>query len=303
MENYKELFEQLTELKGKIRFNAPLAKLTWFNVGGSADVLFDPKDEADLQYFLRNCPEDIPLTIIGLGSNLLIRDGGIRGVVIRLRGKFSYLEHFGNIITAGAGTSDLRIARYAAKNQLKGFSFMAGIPGNLGGALRMNAGAFGSEVQDIFISARVIDRHGWIHEISFENMGFSYRHTEIPEDWIFLSAVMKSVGIDTTENLNMEINDIRDKREDTQPKGVLTGGSTFANPQGHRAWELIDKAGLRGYKLGGAQVSEKHCNFLINMGAATAKDIEDLGEHIRAEVKKQWGVELRWEIRRIGEHH
>ncbi len=303
MIDYNELFNNLTDLRGKYKLNAPLGKLTWFNVGGSADALFDPKDEADLQYFLRNCPNEIPITIIGLGSNLLIRDGGVRGIVIRLRGKFSYISHFGNIISAGAGTSDLRIARYAAKQQLKGFSFLAGIPGNLGGALRMNAGAFGSEMQDIFTSARAIDRHGWIHEILFENMGFSYRHTEIPADWIFLSASMQASGHHSTEVLMDEIREIQRIREDSQPKAVLTGGSTFANPEGYRAWELIDKAGLRGFKLGGAQVSEKHCNFLINTGHATAKDIEDLGEHIRAEVKKQSGIELHWEIQRIGKYN
>lgn len=302
MSEYQKLFESLSELRGKYKFNAPLAKHTWFKVGGTADVLFDPKDETELQYFLRNCPTNIPITILGLGSNMLIRDGGIRGVVIRLRGKFSYIEHHGDIIAAGAGTSDIRIAKYAANIGLSGFSFLAGIPGNLGGALRMNAGAFGNEVQDIFISAQAIDRGGWIHEISFENMGFAYRHTDIPDDWIFLSASMKAIGNDTIENLNLEIKDIQQKREDSQPKAALTGGSTFANPPGHKAWQLIDKAGLRGYRLGGAQVSEKHCNFLLNNGNATAKDIEDLGELIRRKVLEQSGVELRWEIRRIGEY-
>lgn len=301
MNAYQELFESLGLLKGKYKFDAPLAKHTWFQVGGTADVLFDPKDETELQYFLKNCPPEIPITILGLGSNMLIRDGGIRGIVLRLRGKFSYIKHHADIITAGAGTSDLRIAKYAANIGLSGFSFLAGIPGNLGGALRMNAGAFGNEVQDIFTSAQAIDRNGWIHEISFENMGFAYRHTEIPDDWIFLSASMKAIGADLSENLNLQIKDIQQKREDTQPKAVLTGGSTFANPEGYKAWQLIDQAGFRGYRLGGAQVSEKHCNFLLNNGNATAKDIEDLGELIRQKVKEQSGVELRWEIRRIGE--
>lgn len=302
MSEYQKLFESLVELRGKYKFDAPLAKHTWFKVGGTADILFDPKDETELQYFLRHCPADIPITILGLGSNMLIRDGGIRGVVIRLRGKFSYIGHHGNIITAGTGTSDIRIAKYAANIGLSGFSFLAGIPGNLGGALRMNAGAFGNEVQDIFISAQAIDRGGWIHEISFENMGFAYRHTEIPDDWIFLSASMKAIGTDLSENLNQQIKDIQQKREGTQPKAVLTGGSTFANPEGYKAWQLIDQAGFRGYRLGGAQVSEKHCNFLINTGNATAKDIEDLGELVRQKVKEQSGIELRWEIRRIGEY-
>lgn len=299
--DYIKLFEGLSELKGKYKPNAPLAKLTWFKVGGAADILFEPKDVSDLQYFLQNCPMNMPLTIIGLGSNLLIRDGGIRGVVIRLKGNgFSYIEHEGDVITAGAGTPDIRIAKYAAKLGMGGFSFLSGIPGNLGGALRMNAGAFGGEIKDIFISAKAIDRQGNIHKLSFQDMGFSYRHCDIPPDWIFLQASFKSLGEQEPATLEGQIEEIRQKRDDAQPKGVYTGGSTFANPPGHSAWKLIDEAGLRGYKIGDAQVSEKHCNFLLNLGHATAKDIEDLGEYVRAKVKENSGIELRWEIRRLG---
>ncbi|MFV0431823.1 MAG: UDP-N-acetylmuramate dehydrogenase [Alphaproteobacteria bacterium] len=302
MSDYQKIFDSLTELKGRYELNAPLARYTWLRVGGNADAFFRPKDEADLQYFLQNCPNDIPITILGLGSNVLIRDGGIRGIVIRLRGQFSYIEHHNDMIVAGAGTPDLRIAKYAAQLGLDGFAFLSGIPGNLGGALKMNAGAFGREIQDLFISARAIDRNGWVHEISFEHMGFSYRHTQIPNDWIFLSATMKASGRNSREDILAKIQKIQDTRDADQPKGARTAGSTFANPEGHKVWQLIDKVGMRGYKLGGAQVSEKHCNFLLNTGDATAKDIEDLGELIRQKVKNEFNIELRWEIRRIGEH-
>ncbi len=300
--DYLAFFESLDKLGGKYKPNAPLAKLTWFKVGGNADILFEPKDVKDLQYFLKHYPSDMPLTLIGLGSNLLIRDGGIRGVVIRLKGGFSYIHHEGHKLTAGAGTPDMRMAKYAAKYGMDGFSFLSGIPGNLGGALRMNAGAFGGEISDIFISAKAMDRKGKIHHLTSADMGFAYRHTSVPADWIFLEASFKSLGNLTPSLLESQIKDIRKKREESQPKGVYTGGSTFANPEGHKAWQLIDAAGLRGFKIGDAQVSEKHCNFLLNLGQASAKDIEDLGEHIRSKVKENSGIELRWEIRRMGEY-
>ncbi len=296
------LMESLSKLRGKYKLNAPLAKLTWFKVGGAADILFEPKDIADLQYFLQNCPTDIPVTILGLGSNLLIRDGGIRGVVIRLKGNFSFIETGDNTLICGAGTPDIRIAKKAAALGFNGLSFLSGIPGNLGGALRMNAGAFGGEISDIFVSATAMDRQGNIHELSAKDMGFAYRHTAVAKDWIFLAATLKSLGNTPSSLLEEQIDHIRQKREDAQPKGVYTGGSTFANPDGYSAWKLIDEAGLRGYKIGDAQVSEKHCNFLLNLGKASAKDIEDLGEYIRQKVKENSGIELRWEIRRIGDY-
>ncbi len=289
-------------ISGKITFNYSLAKLTRFRTGGPADVFFEPSDMQDLITFLKHCPKDIPITILGLGSNLLIRDGGIRGVVIALKHKnFCQIKCCDDQLTVGCGTSDLRIAKFAAKQGLKGFSFLSGIPGGLGGALRMNAGAFGMEICDIFASATAVDRMGNIHHLDKDAMGFAYRHIDIPKDYIFLEASLKATGTADPEELMQEIQSIQNQRDNAQPKGVLTGGSTFANPKPHSAWKLIDQAGMRGFRLGGAQVSEMHTNFLINTGNATASDIESLGELVREKVKQTSGIELRWEICRIGE--
>ncbi len=295
--------KNLPNLSGKIRYNYPLAKRTRFRVGGPADIFFEPNDLADLTLFLQHCPADVPVTILGLGSNLLIRDGGIRGVVISLNSKaFTRIARQDDILTIGAGTSDLRVASFAAQQGLQGFSFLSGIPGAIGGALRMNAGAFGTEICDIFHSARALDRAGNLHHFDHTQMGFAYRHIDVPNSYIFIDAQLKALAHAPVEELQQEITNIQQQRDDAQPKGVLTGGSTFANPKPHSAWKLIDDAGMRGYIIGGAQVSEKHTNFLVNTGNATAKDLEDLGELVRQKVKETSGIELRWEICRIGEH-
>lgn len=292
----------LSSMAGKITFDYPLAKLTRFRVGGPADIFFEPATKQELVQFLQSCPQDVPITILGLGSNLLIRDGGIRGAVISLKHKnFCHIEYDNDHIIAGCGISDLRVAKFAAKQGLKGFSFLSGIPGGLGGALRMNAGAFGMEMCDIFVSATAIDRLGNMHQFSKEDMGFAYRHIDIPSDYIFIETCLHAVGTADPEELKQEIQSIQEQRDGAQPKGALTGGSTFANPKPHSAWKLIDQAGMRGYRIGGAQVSEMHTNFLINTGDATAKDLETLGELVREKVKQTSGIELRWEICRIGQ--
>ncbi len=294
--------DTLPSLSGKINFDYPLAKRTRFRVGGPADIFFEPFDRQDLITFLKHCPASTPITILGLGSNLLIRDGGIRGVVISLKHKnFCQIKHMGDQLIIGCGMSDLRVAKFAAKQGLKGFSFLSGIPGGIGGALRMNAGAFGMEICDIFVSATAIDHLGNIHHLDKKAMGFAYRHTDVPRNYIFLETCLQAIGTASPEELAQEIQTIQDQRDDAQPKGVFTGGSTFANPKPHSAWKLIDQAGMRGYRLGGAQVSKMHTNFLINTGNATAKDLEALGELVRKKVKHTSGIELRWEICRIGE--
>ncbi len=295
------MHDMFSNCRGKVKENAPLAKLTYFKVGGSAQYLFEPQDMDDLITFIKNKPKHINVMIMGLASNLLIRDGGIDGVVVRLKKGFSNIEQItDDIIEVGAGCSDLKIAKYAAKNGMVGFSFLSGIPGSIGGALRMNAGAFGSEIKDILLSAKMLDENGNIIDMSLSEMGMEYRHCSVAKDYIFLSAKLKATGKAKTETLEAQINDIQSKRDDSQPKGAFTGGSTFANPEGYKAWQLIDSVGMRGYKIGGAMVSEKHCNFLINTGNATASDIENLGELIRQKVKEKHNIQLRWEIKRIG---
>ncbi|WP_025898446.1 UDP-N-acetylmuramate dehydrogenase [Sneathiella glossodoripedis] len=294
--------ERLPEVRGRIRENARLDKVTWFQVGGPADVLFKPDDEDDLSQFLRETPADIPVFTLGVGSNLLVRDGGYRGVVIRLGRNFTNVELLENHrVRAGAGALDLFVARFAAENCLTGAEFLSGIPGSIGGALRMNAGAYGTELQDILVSAVAFDRDGRRHELSCENMGFSYRHCSIPDDWIFTEATLQLREGDAAE-IRGQMEQIAKSREDSQPIKSRTGGSTFANPQGAKAWELIDAVGARGLRVGNAQISEMHCNFLINTGGATAADIEAVGEEARRRVFEKFDRLLRWEIVRIGEH-
>lgn len=292
--------EALPPVRGRITRDAPLGGLTWFRVGGPADVLFRPADAEDLAQFLAALPAEIPVTVIGVGSNLLVRDGGVRGVVIRMAGPFAAITVDGTTVTTGAAALDLTVAMTALETGIGGLEFLSGVPGTIGGALRMNAGAFGGEMKDVTVSAQAVDRAGGLHQLSLEQLGFGYRHCGVPEDFIFTGAVLQGHDGDK-DAIAARMAEIRSAREASQPTRTRTGGSTFANPDGHKAWELIDKAGCRGLTRGGAQVSEKHCNFLINTGDATAADIEDLGEEVRRRVLETSGVELRWEIRRIGE--
>jgi len=289
-------------LRGKLSDHVELAPFTWFRVGGPAQILFSPADEDDLSYFLQNLPHEVPVTVIGLGSNLIVRDGGIRGIVIRLGGRA-----FGAIATtadqrvvAGAAALDAQVARAAAEAGVDGLAFLRGVPGAVGGALRMNAGAHGGETRDTLVEARALDRSGAPRVFTNAEMGFSYRHSDAPEDVIFTRATFQGRPGDKTAIL-AEMERITATREASQPIREKTGGSTFKNPPGQKAWQLVDAAGCSGLRLGGAQVSQMHCNFLINTGAATAADIEALGEEVRRRVCETSGVELEWEIKRIGE--
>ncbi|MFT0861910.1 UDP-N-acetylmuramate dehydrogenase [Ancylobacter sp. G4_0304] len=295
-----ELAARLPDLRGRLIANQPLADLIWFRVGGPAQLLFTPADEDDLAYFLKALPADIPVTVIGLGSNLIVRDGGVPGVVIRLGRGFSAIAvEDGHRIRTGTAVPDVKLARAAADAGIAGLAFYRGIPGGIGGALRMNAGAHGGETKDRLIEARGVDRQGRVHVFANADFGFSYRHSGAPADIIFTSALYQGEPGEPADIL-AEMERITQAREASQPIREKTGGSTFKNPPGHKAWQLVDAAGCRGLRRGAAQVSEMHCNFLINTGGATAADIEGLGEEVRARVKAQSGVELDWEIKRIG---
>jgi UDP-N-acetylmuramate dehydrogenase len=292
---------ELSKLRGRLAPNQPLAPFTWFRVGGPAEALFSPADEEDLAYFLANLPPEIPVTTIGLGSNLIVRDGGIPGIVIRLGGRA-----FGEVtaerhhrLRAGAAVPDMKLARAAAEAGIDGLAFYRGIPGAVGGALRMNAGAHGGETRDVLIETRGIDRRGNLRTFSNAEMGYTYRHSNVPEDVIFTQALFQGRAGEPAVIL-AEMERITAAREASQPIREKTGGSTFKNPPGHRAWQLIDQAGCRGLVVGDAQVSEMHCNFLINRGGASAADIENLGEEVRRRVRETSGVELQWEIKRVG---
>jgi UDP-N-acetylmuramate dehydrogenase len=295
------LLDRLPSVRGRISESADIAKGTWFRVGGPAEVLFKPADADDLAAFIKQCPRDVPITVLGLCSNMIVRDGGINGVVIKMGRDFAGISHNTDtgVITAGAAALDMNVARYSAENDLGGIEFLSGIPGSIGGALRMNAGAYGYEVKDVLIDCIGIDGHGNVHTYTPDNMGLSYRHNDLPSDIIFISARFKTVAEDG-EIIQSRIDDIREKRHGSQPIKARTGGSTFANPDGHKAWELIDSVGGRGFSIGGAQMSEKHCNFMLNNGDATAQDLENLGEEMRKRVMDKHGIDLRWEIRRIG---
>jgi UDP-N-acetylmuramate dehydrogenase len=288
------------ELRGRLAANFDLAPITWFRVGGPAQVLFTPQDEADLAYFLASIGTDVPVQVIGLGSNLLVRDGGVSGVVIRLARGFSDITiEDGHRVRAGSAVPDVKVARAAADAAVAGLSFLRGIPGSIGGALRMNGGAYGGETRDVLVEVRAVDRRGEIHVVPGGELGMSYRHSGAPEDWIFTQALLQGRAGDR-DVIAAEMDKITDAREATQPVKSRTGGSTFKNPPGGKAWQLIDAAGCRGLHVGGAQVSEQHCNFLINTGDATAADLETLGETVRARVLETSGVALEWEIKRIG---
>ena len=295
-----DLKAQMPNLRGRVLPNQPLAELTWFRVGGPAQVLFMPEDEADLAYFLQTLREEIPVTVIGLGSNVIVRDGGVPDIVIRLGRGFSDVRvEPDHRIRAGTAVPDVKVSRAAQEAALAGLAFLRGIPGAIGGALRMNGGAYGRETKDALIEARGVDRQGRVRVLANGDMHYTYRHCGAPEDFIFTEALFQGTPGDPRE-IAAEMDKITESREATQPIKSRTGGSTFKNPPGHKAWQLIDAAGCRGLKIGGAQVSPMHCNFLINLGSASAADIEMLGETVRTRVKEHSGIALEWEIKRIG---
>lgn len=294
------LLDRLPAVRGRLTANAPMAKHTWFRVGGPAEVLFEPADVADLSAFMAGRPADVPLTVIGVGSNLLVRDGGVPGVVIRLGKAFAGIDIDGEAIRCGAAAMDMHVARAAQDAALGGLEFLSGIPGTIGGAVKMNAGAYGTEIADVLIEAQVMDGAGAVTIAPATDLGFAYRHSNLAEDMIVVGARLQAAP-DAPDAIAARMEKIRTERADSQPLGTRTGGSTFANPPGEKAWQLVDRVGGRGEARGGASFSDKHCNFLINNGTATAADIEDLGEDIRRRVLAETGIELHWEIRRIGE--
>jgi UDP-N-acetylmuramate dehydrogenase len=295
-----DLKAAMPELRGRLLANESLAPLTWFRVGGPAQVLFTPAEEDDLGYFLSKLPSDIPVTVVGVGSNLIVRDGGIEGVVIRLSPRgFGQVAVDGDIVTAGTAALDKRVAETAAAANIGGLEFYFGIPGSIGGALRMNAGANGGETKDVLIEAVGIGRDGQKHVFDNAGMQFVYRNSGVDPSIIFTSAKFRGPITDPAA-IRIRMNEVQAHREMAQPIREKTGGSTFKNPPGHSAWKLVDAAGCRGLRVGGAQVSEMHCNFLINTGEATAHDIETLGDTVRARVLAQSGIDLHWEIKRIG---
>lgn len=296
----QKLLARLPAVRGRLEPERPLAELTWFRVGGPAEVLFTPADEADLADFLKGTPADIPVYVIGVGSNLLVRDGGVPGVVIRLGKGFSGLTlEDGQRIRVGSAVLDVKAARFAQENGISGLTFLRGIPGTIGGALRMNGGAYGGETKDILVEARAVDRSGNRFVITNGEMKYSYRHCGAPEELIFTEALFQGVPGDRDE-IAAAMDKITESREATQPIKSRTGGSTFKNPPGQKSWQVIDRAGMRGFAIGPAKVSDLHCNFLINEGGATAAQIEELGETVRRRVQENSGIALEWEIKRIG---
>ncbi|HUL89690.1 MAG TPA: UDP-N-acetylmuramate dehydrogenase [Pseudolabrys sp.] len=293
-----ELKARMPELRGRLLANQSLGEFTWFRVGGPAQTFFMPEDENDLAYFLRNLPSEIPVTVIGAGSNLIVRDGGVPGVVVRLGRGFNDVKIEDHRVTVGTAMLDVMVARAAQAAGLAGLAFLSGIPGTIGGALRMNGGAYGGETKDILVEARGVDRQGNVRNFGNGEMGFSYRHCGVPEDVIFTTATFQARA-GQPDAIAAEMAEIKKKREASQPRN-RTGGSTFKNPPGHSAWKLVDDAGCRGLTIGGAQVSELHSNFLINLGGASAADIETLGEIVRQRVKTNSGIDLEWEIKRVG---
>ena len=293
------LIDRLPPVRGRLRAGVSLAPQAWFRVGGPAEVLFRPDDIEDLAEFLAACPADIPVTVIGVASNLLIRDGGVPGIVIRLGGEFARVRVEGDRVIAGAGALDLTVAQEALAVGLAGLEFLSGIPGTMGGAVKMNAGAYGREIVDIIESATIVTRDGRVRTLDKDALGLSYRHSDLPDGAIVVEAVLRGTP-DSMPRIAERMDEIQQRRAETQPVRARTGGSTFANPPGAKAWELIDRAGCRGLTIGGAQVSEQHCNFLINTGEASAADLEALGEEVRRRVRLDSGIDLVWEIKRIG---
>jgi len=303
----EKLAARLPPVRGRITINEPLAQSTWFRVGGPAEILFKPADEADLAEFPKNTPRDIPIAVVGVASNLIIRDGGVPGVVIRLGREFAEIkkdETDPALLHVGAAALDFNTALTAQKYGVAGLEFLSGIPGTIGGALRMNAGCYGKELRDVLVEDYAYDRAGNRHVATAADMNMQYRHTDAPEDWIFIGCKLRGVKSDAA-SIKTHMDEIKAKREASQPIREKTGGSTFANPERDHpgqgsAWQAVDKAGCRGLKLGGAQISEMHANFMINTGEATAADLENLGELVRQKVKEQLNIDLRWEIKRIG---
>lgn len=290
---------QLPALRGQVEANSSLADFIWFRTGGAADYLVRPADLEDLAQFLKALPADVPVLPVGVGSNLIVRDGGVAGVVIRLPKSFADVTISGDVIEAGAAAMGITVASAARDAGLAGVEFLRGIPGTVGGAVRMNAGAYGREMADILIDCTIVTRAGDILTLPASALHFSYRHSALPQGSVVVSARLRGTPGDVAA-ITAEMDRIAAAREESQPLRARTGGSTFRNPDGAKAWELIDKAGCRGLRKGGAQVSEKHCNFLLNTGGATSAEIEALGEEVRARVKAQSGVELQWEIERVG---
>lgn len=291
---------KLPIVRGKYKENYKLAHLTWFKVGGAADVLYKPVDEDDIANFLKQNGAKLPVTVIGAGSNIIIRDGGVEGVVIKLGSGFTEIEILpeSNLLV-GAACLNCNLAKFTQANGIKGFEFLVGIPGTVGGGVAMNAGSYGSEFKDIVKSVHVLDKMGAQMQISLKDIGFEYRKNSLPTNLIYTKVVFRADRGDPNE-IKLKMQDINKKRAETQPITEKTSGSTFANPEGKRAWELIDQAGLRGVRIGDAVISEKHCNFMINQGNANASDLEQLGEFVKNKVKDHSGIELKWEIKRIG---
>lgn len=297
----QSLIDRLPAVRGRYGQDVALGRLTWFRVGGPADVVFRPADEDDLAAFLAAKPQDVPVTVIGVASNILVRDGGIAGVVIRLGRGFARVAIDGVRVETGAAALDVNVARAACDAGVAGLEFLSGVPGTIGGALAMNAGAFGSDIAAVTTVARAVDPMGVVHELDGVELGFSYRGNALPAGWIFTAATLRGRP-GKRDDITARMAEIARLREAAQPLRTRTGGSTFKNPPGANAWELIERAGCRGLRRGGAMVSEKHCNFLVNTGDATAADIEALGEEVRRRVAEVTGIALDWEIRRIGRH-
>ena len=292
--------DRLPEVRGKLTRNAPLAPLVWFKSGGNAEWLFEPKDEQDLVAFLRGLERDVPVMALGLGSNLIVRDGGVPGVVVRLGKPFAKIDRVDQTtLRCGGGASGILVSSTARDAGIAGLEFLRGIPGTVGGFVRMNGGAYGREIKDILVSARLVLRSGELVEWPLEKLGYTYRHSDVPAGAVVVEAVFRGVPGDP-QAIGAEMDAIARAREESQPLRSRTGGSTFKNPDGHKAWALIDAAGCRGLTIGDAQVSEKHCNFLLNLGSASSAEIEALGEEVRRRVREKTHIELEWEIQRVG---
>jgi UDP-N-acetylmuramate dehydrogenase len=290
----------MPDVRGKLTPNAPLAPLVWFKSGGSAEWLFEPKDEADLVDFLRELDSEVPVMALGLGSNLIVRDGGVPGVVVRLGKPFAKIDRVDETtLRCGGGASGILVSSTARDAGIAGLEFLRGIPGTVGGFVRMNGGAYGREVSDILVSARLVLRSGEVVEWPRDQLGYTYRHSEVPAGAVVIEAVFRGSSGDPSA-IGAEMDAIARAREESQPLRSRTGGSTFKNPPGHKAWALVDAAGCRGLTMGDAQVSEKHCNFLLNLGSATSAEIEALGEEVRRQVEAKTHITLEWEIQRVG---
>ncbi|TAE82167.1 MAG: UDP-N-acetylmuramate dehydrogenase [Alphaproteobacteria bacterium] len=295
-----QLQDHLPKVRGRLRFDVPLASRCWFAVGGNADCVFTPEDTQDLSDFLAQLPSHIPVMVMGVASNMLVRDGGIEGVVIRLGRDAAQVTHEGDMLCAGGAVLDAHVARYAADAGIAGLEFLVGIPGTMGGAVQMNAGAYGGDMAGCVVRIEAVDRAGAIHHVGAEAIGFRYRSSTLPKDWMITRVWVRGGAGHDPATIHAHMEDIMRSREATQPVRSKTGGSTFKNPEGYKAWELIDAAGCRGLTHGDAQISLMHCNFMINHGKASANDLESLGEEVRRRVLETSGVMLEWEIKRVG---